>query len=130
MTTRKSRHSDVKSNPTPTLADRVKVRVAEAEGVSHKRSRESNRRHKHLRPTVLQHPTASLADSAQAQLEAQSLRVVYLEMRGLYRRYRRETGRPSVPELRSAVQAFNRGRSLKSLVCIATFLDDRKLLAW
>jgi hypothetical protein len=51
-------------------------------------------------------------------------------MRGLYRTYRRKTGRPPVPELRSAVQAFRRGRSLKSLVHIASFLDDRKLLSW
>jgi hypothetical protein len=35
-----------------------------------------------------------------------------------------------VPELRSAVAAFKRGQSLTSLVQIASFLDDRKLLAW
>lgn len=130
MTTRKSKGSDLKPNPAPTLTDRVKVRVAEAEGAFDKRSRGANGKSKQLRPTVLQDLTHSLADSSRAQLEAQSLRKVYVEMRGLYRRYRRETGRPSVPELRSAVQAFNRGRSLKSLVYIASFLDDRKLLAW
>jgi hypothetical protein len=62
--------------------------------------------------------------------EAQSLQTVYREMRGLYRNYRREAGTAAVPELRSAVAAFKRGQSLTSLVQIASFLDDRKLLAW
>jgi hypothetical protein len=56
--------------------------------------------------------------------------MVYCEMRAIYRSYRRKTGETAVPELRSAVLAFNRGQSLTSLVHIATFLDDRKLLAW
>jgi hypothetical protein len=51
-------------------------------------------------------------------------------MRGLYRNYRRKAGTPAVPELRSAVHAFKRGQSLTSLVHIASFLDDRKLLGW
>ncbi len=122
MTTRKPKDSDPKLNLVPTLTDRVKARVAEAERLFAKR--------KPLRPTVLQDTTASLADSSRAQAEAQSLRRVYLEMRTLYRGYRRDTGRPAVPELRSAVLAFRRGRSLTSLVHVASFLDDRRLLAW
>jgi hypothetical protein len=62
--------------------------------------------------------------------EIQSLRSVYSEMRGIYRRYRRQTGSRSIPELRDAVRAFRRGPSLPCLVNIATFLDDRNLLAW
>jgi len=31
---------------------------------------------------------------------------------------------------RTAVQAFKKGQSLTSLVEIASFLDDRKLLVW
>ena len=131
MATSKSPGSDRNpTNPTPTLADRVKARVAEAERSLDKRSREGNPKPKHLRPTIFDQASASLADSSGADREAHSLRTVYHEMRALYRGYRRRTGRPAVPELRSAVQAFNRGGSLKSLVDIASFLDDRKLLGW
>ena len=62
--------------------------------------------------------------------EVQRLQWVYCEMRMTYRRYRRETRRPAIPELRNAVLAFRRGPSLTSLVDVATFLDDRQLLAW
>ncbi len=130
MATSKSQGSDLKPNLQPTLTDRVKARVAEAEQGFDKRSREATTRHKHLRPTVLTHTRDSLGDASRAERDAQSLRKVYGELRGLYRSYRRRTGRPSLPELRVAVQAFNRGGSLKSLVQIASFLDDRKLLAW
>jgi hypothetical protein len=130
MASNKSQGSDLNpTNPSPTLADRVKARVAEAERGLDKRSR-GNSKPKHLRPTIFDQSSASLMDSSGAQLEAHSLRAVYHEMRALYRGYRRRTGRPAVPELRSAVLAFNRGGSLKSLVDIASFLDDRKLLGW
>jgi hypothetical protein len=112
MATSKSPNSNRNPNPLPTLADRVKERVAEAELYFD------------------QQPSTSFTDASQAHRETQSLRKVYCEMRSLYRAYRRATGRPAVPELRSAVQAFRRGSSLKSLVHIASFLDDRKLLAW
>jgi hypothetical protein len=51
-------------------------------------------------------------------------------MKTTYQRYRRQTGKPAVPALRDAVRAFKRGQSLASLVDVATFLDDRGLLAW
>ena len=51
-------------------------------------------------------------------------------MKVTYQRYRRQTGRPALPELREAVHAFKRGPSLTSLVGVATFLDDRGLLGW
>lgn len=127
MAKRPSQSSDL--NPSnPTLADRVKARVAEAERKLEKRSQGGNSKSNHLHPTIFD--AASLTNSSGAQREAHSLRTVYHEMRALYRGYRRRTGRPAVPELRSAVQAFNRGGSLKSLVDIASFLDDRKLLGW
>lgn len=109
-----------------TLADRVKARVAQArrhldngtgEGKPERKQRASR-------------PIASLGSSSEAERELRSLRRVYCEMRGLYRRYRRESGSAAVPELRSAVHAFRRGESLASLTHIASFLDDRKLLSW
>jgi hypothetical protein len=103
MTRDASQASDL--NPTdPTLTDRVRAHVA-----------------KHA---------ASGTGTSKAQREAQSMQTVYREMRGLYRSYRREARTAAVPELRSAVHAFRRSQSLTSLVQIATFLDDRKLLAW
>ncbi len=130
MGTRKPPNSSSKASLLPTLTDRVRKRVAEAELHFDQQSRETTSKHKHLRPTVLTQSSASFADTSRADREARSLRKVFGEMQGLYRAHRRQTGRPAVPELRSAVQAFRRGRSLKSLVHIASFLDDRKLLAW
>lgn len=118
------------TDPQPTLADRVKARVARAERLLDHRTRQTNAKHKHIRPTRLTKAAAPLTDDSMAQREAQSLRRVYCEMRTVYRGYRRETGAPSVPELRTAARAFQRGQSLSSLVEVATFLDDRKLLAW
>lgn len=130
MAIRKSPNSSLKPDVLPTLADRVKERVAEAEQYFDKRSGETTRKPRHLRPTTLTESGGSFADASRAHRETQSLGRVYGEMRALYRDYRRKTGRPAVPELRSAVQAFRRGKSIKSLVHIASFLDDRKLLGW
>jgi hypothetical protein len=112
-----------------TLGDRVKARVALAQQILDNHAREADR-DKRLRPTRSKAPKASLTSNSEAEREVQSLRKVYREMRTLYRSYRRETGSAVVPELRSAVHAFKRGESLASLVQIAVFLDDRKLLAW
>jgi len=95
-------------NPARTLADRVQARVAEAERLL----------------------TPPRKNSLLAQGDTRSLRKVYREMRTVYRNYRRQTGSPAVAELRTAVQAFKKGQSLTSLVEIASFLDDRKLLVW
>ena len=116
--------------PTPTLAERVKARVAEAQQFLDGRAREADAKYKHLRPTRSTKRNASLGGTSEAQLEVQSLRRVYREMRALYRGYRRENGSAAVPELRSAVHAYKRGESLASLTQIATFLDERKLLVW
>jgi hypothetical protein len=118
------------TGPLPTLADRVKARVARAERLLDHRAREANAKHKHIRPTRLTKAAAPLTDDSMAQRETQSLQRVYSEMRTIYRGYRRETGAPAVPELRTAARAFKRGQSLSSLVEVATFLDDRKLLTW
>ena len=130
MTIDTSQVSDRNPNdPSSTLTDRVRAHVAEAGRLRDSRAPGANAKHKRLRPTrITKRP--SLTDSLEAQQEVQSLRTVYREMRGLYRSYRRRAGTPALPELRSAVLAFKRGESLTSLVQIASFLDDRKLLGW
>ena len=118
--------------PTParSLTERVKARVAEAGRTLDNRSGTRKLKHKHLRPTRLAPPDSRLTESSESHREVQSLRWVYCEMRMVYRRYRRRTKRPAVPELRNAVRAFKRGPSLTSLVDVATFLDERQLLGW
>lgn len=126
-----SQRSDLDpTNPQSTLSRRVKARVAQAERLLENHPREANGNHKELRSNRSITPSASLSDNSAAHREVQSLHNVYSEMRAVYRSYRRQTGTPAVPELRSAVQAFKRGPSLTSLVHVASFLDERKLLAW
>ena len=131
MTTDASQVSDLNPpDPSSTLTDRVRAHVAEAERLLDNRAPGANAKPRHLRPTRSTKPTASFMDTSEAEREARSLQTVYREMRALYRSHRRQAGTAAVPELRSAVQAFKRGQSLTSLVQIASFLDDRKLLGW
>lgn len=113
-----------------TLAERVKARVVEAGRALEDGSSKSNAPFGHLRPTRVTRKTATPSLGAEDPRESRSLRLVFGELRSTYRRYRRQTGKPAVPELREAVRAFQRGHSLGSLVAVATFLDDRNLLAW
>jgi hypothetical protein len=124
-----SKVSGPNSGLQPTLSDRVKARVAEAERAIELRSTDTNGPRKRGRPARAK-KTSTLGLSQVSKRESESLLKVYAEMRELYRGYRRRAGTPAVPELRSAVHAFKRGQSLTSLVVIASFLDDRKLLAW
>lgn len=112
------------------LAERVQARVLQAGRALEDGSSKSNAQFGHLRPTRVTRKAAAPSLRAEDQREARSLRLVFGELRSTYRRYRRQTGRPAVPELKEAVRAFQRGNSLSSLVAIATFLDDRNLLAW
>ena len=131
MTIDASQVSDRNSNDrSSTLTDGVRAQVAEAGRLRDNRAPRANAKHKRLRPTRMTKSAALLTDNLEAQRERQSLRTVYREMRVLYRSYRRRAGTPALPELRSAVLAFKRGESLTSLVQIASFLDDRKLLGW
>ena len=87
-----------------------------------------------MAPDSTRRPTDSqptLADRVRARVaETRSLQSVFSEMRTTYRGYRRATRAPAVPELRNAVRDYKRGRSLKSLTRVATFLDERQLLTW
>lgn len=130
MAPENSKVSGPKAGLQPTLADRVKARVAEAERSLELGATETNGApRKRGRPPRAK-KTSTLALSQASKRESESLLKVYREMREIYRGYRRRAGTPAVPELRTAVTAFKRGQSLTSLVVIASFLDDRKLLAW
>lgn len=117
-------------NPRKTLTDRVNSRVTEARLALDHPARSTSAKSKRPRRKPSPRPAADLPGTAEAERQTRSLRRVYHEMKTTYQRYRRETGRPAVPELREVVQAFKRGPSLTSLVGVATFLDDRGLLGW
>jgi transposase len=123
-----------------TLADRVKARVSEA-GLA----LEANGGPKPGKATKTAKPVKGKAKAGtakggrrasvtngdvEARREAQSLHRVYHELKVTYQKHRQQTGRPAVPALREAVDAYKRGPSLTSLVGVAAFLDDRGLLAW
>jgi hypothetical protein len=111
----------------PTLADRVKGRVAEAQlAIDNHVAAPAAKGGAPRPPRRGKHPLHQ-----EGELQAsRSLRRVYGEMKSTYQQYRRESGRPVVPELREAVHAFKRGPSLTALVGIAAFLDERGLLTW
>ncbi len=112
------------------LTDRVKDRVAEAGVTNDERVKGPGTKTRKPRPTKLGSPSAGPRASEESMSEGKSLRRVYRELKVTYQQYRRDTGRQAVPALRDAVRAFKRGPSLKSLVGVAAFLDDRSLLPW
>jgi hypothetical protein len=60
--------------------------------------------------------------------EIESLWRVFQDLGISYRRYRNQTGGPVVPGLRDAGYRFRADPSLGSLVAVAKFLDELKLL--
>ena len=112
-----------------TLTDRVRERVSEAarrlDKPAPRNSKISKLHHTRLTPT-----TGGPKINPETLREQRSLKQVYRELRGTYRRHRRDSGQAALPELREAVHTFKRGPSLVSLVAVAAFLDERGLLAW
>lgn len=131
MSSTPSRSSDLTPvNPRGTLTDRVKGRVSEARLALDRPASGTGSKPGRPRRKPATRAVSDLPGASEADRQARSLRRVYHEMKTTYQRYRKETGRPALPELREAVQAFKRGPSLTSLVGVATFLDDRGLLGW
>jgi hypothetical protein len=58
----------------------------------------------------------------------QSLKQVFRDLGVSYRRYRSQVGGPVVPGLRDAAYNFRAQPSFASLVTVAGFLDELKLL--
>jgi hypothetical protein len=67
--------------------------------------------------------------STPEQRDIQSLKRVFRDMGYAYRRYRRQTGEPTVPGLRDAAYTFRENPSLPALVGVAAFLDNLDLLS-
>ena len=127
MSSDTARVSNSGAEPTKTLTDRVRHRVAEAGLALEGRAGRAAPKSKRPRATGLAKSTlaksANGAKSSDAQRESQSLRRVYVELKVTYQQYRRRTGRPAVPALKEAAHAFKQGPSLTSLVGVAVFLD-------
>jgi hypothetical protein len=106
------------------LADRMRARLRTAR-------RAVDRRATATRPRLRQRP-ARPADPGSLNLdevrERESLRQVFQELGISYRRYRSQVGGPVAPGLRDAAYNFRAEPSLASLVTVAGFLDELKLL--
>ena len=79
----------------------------------------------------LQHrarPADPSAPSLKEGRETESLKRVFRDLGVSYRRYRSQTGGPVAPGLRDAAYSFRAEPSLPSLVTVAGFLDELKLL--
>jgi len=92
----------------PNLSDRVRDRVSAAEAALDR----------------------GAGSPARLSREVQALRTVFSDLGDTHRRYRRETGAPVSPALRSAAIAFRQEPSLISLLPVAAFLDELGLLPW
>ncbi len=105
------------------LAQRVEDRVSRA-------AQARRRRHGAARPRI--RPAKRPTDAAHAAHdgEAKALRDVFVDLGERYRAYRRRTGTPISPVIRSAACAFRAEPSLLALIPVAGHLDDLSLLDW
>jgi hypothetical protein len=106
--------SGLQSSDLPqTLTDRVLAQVAEA------------------RLAIERSPGAARGKAKRdaVKVEALSLRRVFRDMGISYRRYRKETGEPVMPDLRAAAYHFQAEPNLTSLVTVAGYLDELGLLS-
>lgn len=131
MASQTPQHSDpISPSGRRTLTERVRDRVAAAGAAQGGAGKPAGSRTKRPRANTLAAAGSEANGHADPERDTQSLRRVYGEMRSKYQKYRKETGKSSVPALREAVHAFKKGPSLTSLVGVATFLDERGLLPW
>jgi hypothetical protein len=103
-----------------TLTDRVALRVMNARLAIEERL---DRR----QPKVGRSGTINSQSEAELR-ETASLKRVFRELGTSYRRYRSQTGKPVVPELREAAHRFRAAPSLASLVAVAAYLEEMDLL--
>jgi hypothetical protein len=111
-----------------TITDRVLARVAD---VGHS----LDRRARATRPKASRHrasaPGAAAIPGSTEQLrELRSLRRVFSDLGLSYRQYRRETGAPVSPDVRSAAERFRRELNVAALVGVASCLDSLDILTW
>jgi hypothetical protein len=104
-----------------TLTDRVALRVRNARLAIEERL---DRR----QPKVSRHSATNSQSEAELR-ESASLKRVFRELGTSYRRYRSQTGKPVVPELKAAAENFRAAPSLASLIAVAAYLDEMDLLS-
>ncbi len=110
------------------LVDRVRGKVRSVTYALQRRDRRSGSAPSRPAPSAggsLEPPNA-----IPLSLELRALRVVYHSMGRAHRRYRERTGEHVSPPLKAAARAFTQEPSLLSLVPVASFLDDLRLLPW
>ena len=122
-------NSGFSADPAPTpgtpLVERVRNRV------QHVRGRLDRREGLGLRRSEAGEAVVARSDSSTPwSRELRALRIVFREMGRTHRQYRRLTHSPISMDLRSAAIAFRQEPSLMSLVPVASFLDDMRLLKW
>ena len=123
------------SGPDPTavpqaLIDRVLARVQVAGLSVDRRAKSTRPRASRRRTIVTDLASASGTHTPEQVREAQSLRRVFEDLGISYRRYRRETGAPVSPEVRTAASNFRLEPSVTSLAMVAARLDELDILTW
>lgn len=110
--------------PLETLTERIRERVDTARLAVDRRAN-TTRPHVGSRPGRPVDPVWS--DEEEARM-AQSLKRVFRELGVTYRRYLNQVGGPVTPGLRDAANKFREKPSFDSLVNVANYLDQLKLL--
>jgi hypothetical protein len=104
-----------------TLTDRVALRVRNARlAIEERRDRRQ--------PKVSRDGATNSQSEAELR-ETASLKRVFRDMGTSYRRYRSQTGKPVVPELKAAAENFRAAPSLASLIAVAAYQDEMDLLS-
>jgi hypothetical protein len=112
------------------LVDRVRDRVLRANRALERRDTATRPR---IRPPSVQRrakPSAETSRGTPLSRESRALRTVFRDLAVTHQRYRQRTGELVSPALRDAARAFKHEPSLLSLVPVAGFLDELKLLEW
>jgi len=112
------------------LVDRVRDRVLRANRALERRDTASRPRIRRPSAQRRAKPSAATSSGAPLSRESRALRTVFRDLAVTHQRYRQRTGEPVTPALRDAARAFKQEPSLLSLVPVAGFLDDLKLLEW
>nr|AUN36827.1 hypothetical protein [uncultured bacterium] len=109
-----------------TLSDQMSARVYRA-GLAV--DRHSNATRRRWAGPERARPASPNSPSLEEVRQSQSLRRVFRELGGSYRRYRSQTGGRVAPGLREAAHKFRAEPSLANLVAVARFLDELDLLS-
>jgi hypothetical protein len=128
LTSQSSRPSSPDAGPS--LSDRVRQRVIAVSETLLQQDRQRTTAPLRRAPRGRADAAPLLSSGGPGARELRALRLVFHELGALYRGHRQRTGEPVPAPLRSAARAFRQEPSLISLVPVAGFIDDLKLLEW